>query len=52
MQDPNNRFITINQVIETREKLAKAVQVSNIDSKFEDMCFEWSIFDVIIDSSK
>jgi hypothetical protein len=53
-QDPNNKFVSIKEVIATKNSLTKALEPSKAtaDFVFEDMCLEWSIFDVLIDKSK
>ena len=44
-EDPNERFVTIEQVMKTKEAIAKEVPVvtGTADYVFEDMCFEWQL---------
>lgn len=47
-QDLNGKFVRTEEIIKTRETLAKAVEASqpSENPNFEEMCTEWSIFDV------
>ena len=52
-QDLNDKLVSIKQVIAIKNSLTKALELmaSTSNIAFEDMCFEWSIFDIPIDKS-
>ena len=49
-EDPNDKFVTIENVISVKKNLAKTLQPTKANTvfNFEDMCIEWSIFDVVV----
>jgi hypothetical protein len=49
-EDPNDKFVTIENVISVKENLAKTLQPTKANTvfNFEDMCTEWSIYDVVV----
>ena len=49
-EDPNKKFVTIENVIAVKENLAKTLEATKANTifNFEDMCTEWSIYDVVV----
>jgi hypothetical protein len=49
-EDPNKKFVMIENVITVKENLAKTLEAmkANTVFNFEDMCTEWSIYDVVV----
>lgn len=50
--DPNERFAGTEEVMKAKRELAKQLNAMDDGNSyvFEDMCFEWSIFDPVQDS--
>ena len=50
--DPNDRFASIGQIIKAKEAAAQMVMEPEVANNliFEDMCFEWSLFDLVVGS--
>jgi hypothetical protein len=49
-EDPNDKFVTIENVISVKENLAKTLQSTKANTvfNFEDICTEWAIYDVVV----
>ena len=50
--DPNDRFASIGQIIKAKETAAQMVMEPEVANNliFEDICFEWSLFDPVVGS--
>jgi hypothetical protein len=48
-EDPNDKFVTIENIISVKENLEKTLQPmkANTIFNFEDICTEWSIYNVV-----
>jgi hypothetical protein len=44
------KFVTIENVISVKENLAKTLESTKANTvfNFEDMCIEWSIYDMVV----
>ena len=50
LEDLNKKFVMIENIIAVKENLAKTLEATKANTvfNFEDMCTEWSIYDVVV----
>ena len=50
--DPNDRFASIEQIVKAKEAATQTTMPPEVANAliFEDMCFEWALFDPVVSS--